>query len=314
MNSTNFFMNAALRRFDYERYCRERSLHPAACPILGDSLVKILALAHKNIFAAPYFHFILSALYIAARAKYAIARLVVGRLRRRLPVHTALDLSLEPLASAPPEHKVHIYADRKKYSFRINDLLSLIHTALTHDMDFISAPLPIKNPYTGIPFRPETLYLVYLRVRESRFAMPHLFENFIKVNQSVRHFGLQNECALREVILKSNVKNFTPKMVQREVRQLFQEMRIFEPKTGGYRPVIAKHELIPVHALDQFKPWLYAYYIHMYSFNPYLRQTAQKSLVKAMIVFLAENPLFGTIQKGLIHTEVLHPVRPIPLA
>lgn len=313
MNSTNVFMSAALRRFDYGLYCSARGLHPSAYPILGDTLVKIMALAHNNVFCAPYSEFINSAIYIAARAKYAIARLIVGRLRRRLPVHTSLDLSLEPLASAPPDHLVHIYADRKKYSFRINDLLSLIHTALTHDTDFISAPLPIKNPYTGITFRPETINIIYLRVRESRFAMPHLFENFIKVNQSVRHFGLQNECALREVILKSNVKNFTPNMVQREVRHLFEEVRIYEPKTGGYRPALPKHDLIPAHALEQFKPWLYAHYTHMYSFNPYLRQTAQKSLLKAMLVFLAENPKFGTVQKGIINTVVKHPVRPIPI-
>lgn len=313
MHSANFFMTASLRRFDYAHYCRARGLHPCAYTLLGGSLLGILSFAHNNIFIAPYFEFILSAVYIAARAKYAIARLVVGRLRRKMPVHTTLDLSLEPLAGARPDHLVHLYADRKKYTFRINDLLSLIHTALTHDMDFISAPLPIKNPYTGVVFRPETIYIVYARVRESRFPMPHLFENFVKVHQSVRVFGLQNECTLRDLILKSNVKNFTPKMVQREVRQLFQEVRIYEPKTGVYRPVVPKHDLIPITALEQFKPWLYAYYTHMYSFNPYLRSVAQKNLIRAMLVFLAENPRFGTVVKGVVNSEVLNPVRPIPL-
>jgi hypothetical protein len=313
MNSNNYFMAAALRRFDYASYCRARGLHPCSYPLPGGTLLSILKFTYDNAFAAPYFAFILDAVYIAARAKYAIARLVVARLRRKMPEHTTADFSLEPLAQAPAHHLIHLYADRKKYTFRISDLLSVIHTALTHSMDFISSPLPIKNPYTGVALRPETLYIVYAWVHESRFFMPHLFENFIKAKQSMRHFTVQNECALREVILSSHIKNMPPKMVHHEVRQLFEEVRIFDTKIGGYRPIIPKHDLLPASCLAHFKPWLYAYFVNLYSFNPYLRQTAQKNLIKAMLVFVAENPTFGSVVKGSVCSQIKKPVRPVPL-
>jgi hypothetical protein len=71
--------------------------------------------------------------------------------------------------------------------------------------------------------------------------------------------------------------------------------------------------LLPASCLAQFKPWLYAYFAHIYSFNPYLRQTAQKNLIKAMLVFVAENPAFGSVVKGSVCSQIKKPVRPIPL-
>ena len=129
----------------------------------------------------------------------------------------------------------------------------------------------------------------------------------------MRHFTLQNECTLRDIILTAHIKNLTPKMVHREVRQLFEEVRIFDTKIGTYRPIIPKHDLLPASSLFQFKPWLYAYFSHMYSFNPYLRSIAQKNLIKTMLVFVAENPAFGSTDKGLVCSKITNPVRPIPL-
>jgi hypothetical protein len=311
MEFGNPFMTAAARKLSYPDYCKARDLHPCVYVVPGKSLSEIVNYA-RGMFVPAFAPYILMVLHRAWRIKTLIRRLVVPHLRRKMPAHTMLDLMMEPLASASPAHLLHIYADRKKYTFRIPEMLSIIDNALTHSTDFVSAPLAVKNPYTGVALSSETLYSIFVRVHESLFFMPPLFHSYVKTNFSLRRFTLLNECVLRDIIVKSTIKNLSPKHVHSEVRYMFEEISVFDTSTGMHRNIMPNPELLPARALDQFSQWLYAYYTHTYSFNPYMRNAATKSLVKAMVKFVHENPKFGRVVKGVVCTELTARIHPIP--
>jgi hypothetical protein len=306
MEASDPFLKAALRTVSYADYCFARGLHPCFYS-LPSTLSGVIQFS-RNIFIKPYSAYILEVLRVASRARFALRRAVVRHLRRKMVAHTTQDLSLSPLSAAPKAHLFSLYADHKKYTFRISDLLSIIHAALTHSMELVSVAVAPSNPYTGVAFRPETLYLIFAAVHESLFFMPPLFHSFVKTNFCLKTFTLRNECALRETIINSMVKNFTPNAAHREIRYMLEEIRVCE----GYktpRTLIPNASMLPAHSLDQFKPWLYAYYTHVYSFNPYMRQAAYKNLVKSMLDFSAKNKKFGMIQNSIVCTEVTHPVQ-----
>ena len=299
-------MKAALRIMPYSAYCQERGLHPCAY-VLPSTLTQVV-LFSRNIFLKPYTSYILDVLRVASRARFALRRAVMGHFRRKMVAHTTQDLSLSPLSAAPNAHLLCLYADHKKYTFRITDLLSIIHAALTHSMELVSVAVAPSNPYTGVIFRPETLYLIFVAVHESLFFMPPLFHNYVKTNFCLKQFTLKNECVLRDTIINSIVKNFTPKDTHREIRYMLEEIRVCENYTKNNRSLIPNASMLPAHTLGQFKPWLYAYYTHLYSFNPYMRQAAYKTLIQSMLEFAAKNKKFGMLLNSIVCTEVLHPV------
>ena len=307
MESADPFIQAALRTVSYSAYCQERGLHP--CVYTLPSTLTEVVLFSRNIFIKPYSAYILNVLRVASRARFALRRKVMAHFRRKMTSHTTLDLSLSPLSAAPKKHLLSLYADNKKYMFRISDLLSIIHAALTHSLELVSVAVAPSNPYTGVAFRPETLYLIFVAVHESLFFMPPLFHSYVKTKFSLKQFTLTNECVLRDTIINSMVKNFTPKDTHREIRYMLEEIRVCENYTKNNRSLIPNASMLPVHTLDQFKPWLYAYYTHLYSFNPYLRQAAYKTLIKSMLEFAAKNKNFGVLQNSIVCTEVVQPVQ-----
>jgi hypothetical protein len=306
MEASDPFLKAALRKVSYTDYCLARGLHPCFYT-LPSTLTGVVQFS-RNIFIKPYSAYVFEVLRVASRARFALRRAVMGHFRRKMVAHTTQDLSLSPLSTAPKAHLFSLYADHKKYTFRISDLLSIIHAALTHSMELVSVAVAPSNPYTGVTFRPETLYLIFVAVHESLFFMPPLFHSYVKTNFCLKKFTLKNECALRDTIIKSMVKNFAPKAAHREIRYMLEEIRVCESYSKHNRSLIPNATLLPAHALDQFKPWLYAYYTHLYSFNPYMRQAAYKNLIKSMLEFAAKNKKFGMLQNSLVCTEVLHPV------
>ena len=57
-------------------------------------------------------------------------------------------------------------------------------------------------------------------------------------------------------------------------------------------PIFLSTNLIPHTILIEFKPLLYHYYHSLYSMNSYYRQLEYNKLIKKIIAFKNENPLF----------------------
>ena len=91
------------------------------------------------------------------------------------------DLCLNKIESGSP-HIIEIFQENKRYLFRLQELLSIINTALTNAPGFFCEPLMIKNPYNNIPFNKSTLYNIYFSIKFNINIYSDLFFKFFRLN------------------------------------------------------------------------------------------------------------------------------------
>jgi len=231
----------------------------------------------------------------AKRQVLVIRRAVVKWARQRRRSQTNVDLSLAPFGS--PSTRMDVFDQGKKYTFKISDMLNLIHSSLTHSIEFICDPVPIRNPYTGLEFRKPTLYSIYVMLRESTYAVPPLFVLYMGVDFDIERFETQYESLLRDYVIKANIENLTPAKRREEIRQMMGVVGVFNPLSNRHEPIFRVLCVRP-DELDQFKPWLHLYFVHLYSLNTYYAHVAFRNLIRAMLHFRQENPTFGYAKKG----------------
>jgi len=224
-----------------------------------------------------------------------LSRLVTKWKRRRMTVHNDTDLLLTPLSSYPETILTTIVDNGQKYVFRIPDLLSLVYNALSAADDrWYAAPTKIKNPYTGLPFSLENIYGIYISVRNSTFKMPVLFSLFVDLGCDIDRFGLQYECLLRDIMIENNVRNLSKPELASEIRYMLRDTTAYSPLEHDEEIIVRIHEAFPDSVLTSvFAPFLVPYYTHKYSLNPFMRHRSGETLVKKLLVFRTENPMFG---------------------
>lgn len=119
--------------------------------------------------------------------------------KKRMISCNTLDLSFSPFTTTC----IELVIQSKKYTFQSNELYRLIVSSLLHAHDFIITPLPIKNPYTGIPFSHDCLYLIYLQI-----PWNPLFYYYAKVNFSLPQLVLQYEGLLVTHLIEKTVFDY----------------------------------------------------------------------------------------------------------
>ena len=72
-----------------------------------------------------------------------------------------VDLCMNDLALYRTHTLIVIMEDRVKYTFRLSDIMKIIHNALTHHYEMFADPQTIKNPYTNKPISEHNLYNIY---------------------------------------------------------------------------------------------------------------------------------------------------------
>jgi hypothetical protein len=182
-----------------------------------------------------------------------------------------------------------IYQDGAKYLFRLSDLMNIMHTALSHSVNFFVDPLFPKNPYTNQPFTNAMLYAIYFKIRESTYRMPKLFQLFYEVGFDIDRFLYENEAIIRDVYISDYVYKTPSSYLKPQVMMMIRKM--------NRKQALRIHKDFPVdHLVNIMKPYLYLYYYHMYSIS----QTDKKyntmfSLQSKMKKFFDFNPQFGRI-------------------
>ena len=174
-------------------------------------------------------------------------------------------------------------------------------------MDLHPSPKPLMNPYTRTAFKRETLYLIFLKIHESRLLMPLLFQQFVKTDFNLKKFKTQNLCTLQDYAILATVDSMTDLAVSCELRDVFSDI-FFHKENSFPSTIIPNAKLIPVKVLVKFKPWLHCYYVYRYSFNPFYKEKAYKALVSNMVKFMLENPKFGSKQNYLVQTDFKKPI------
>ena len=224
-----------------------------------------------------------------------LTRMISRWKHRRMSVHNDSDLLLIPVSSYSPHILTTIIDKGEKYVFKIPDLLNMVFSALTNSEDrWYAAPTKIKNPYTGLPFSLGNIYNIFLAVHESTFRMPALFSIFIDIGCNLTVFGMNYECLLREIMIENNVRNLSKPELSTEIRYMLSNTTAYSPLERDDEIIVRIHEAFPSDIMiSVFKPYLTPYYTHKYSLNPFIRHKSEETLVKKLIVFRKDNPMFG---------------------
>jgi hypothetical protein len=151
-----------------------------------------------------------------------------------------------------------------------------MYSALLHaDIYMISNPIPIKNPYTGIAFTKNMLYLICECIK-----LHPLFYYYRKCGFNCHLFLLQYEGLIRTHLIEKTVNEYTPHQLVRHIEEMLEDITLFDFVTEKYEPIVKMTDIPAKH----LKPLLFHYYFHIYSLNPYQRSVEYKQLVEKLIV------------------------------
>lgn len=224
------------------------------------------------------------------KAYFGFCRLARHFKRSRSRLYDAdTDLYMNPLDNLKNHLVVELYDDstRTRYRFRLSDLMTIAHNALSHSPDFFAEPQTIKNPYTNMPFSKAQLYSIYFRIRESTFQMPILFQQFFAHGMNLYEFCKYNECFIREEAIKTFVRSAPDTQKHYYVLKMLREHR---RELRG----IAIHPGFPQEKLMQaFSCYLHEYLLGSFSLNPALRHHSSKKLKEKLKRFQKLNPTYG---------------------
>jgi hypothetical protein len=191
--------------------------------------------------------------------------------------------------------------DYKKYTFKLFDLANIIFNSLTNsDENFFSTPLVIKNPYTNIKFSVQNLYIIYFCMQKRGMFIHPLFTLFMQENFNLALFSLKHEGLIKEYVIDTSIQKNTDTKTCHELRSMFHELSIYNTYTGTFESILSGVDDIPNNILISFKPLLFHYHHSLFSMNSYYRQVEYNKLLKKIIAFKNENPLFS-----ITHTIVV---------
>lgn len=142
----------------------------------------------------------------AQQTYYAFSKLARIYKFKKYPFVVTEDLSMNTL---DPKHKnTFLLIDNKsKYLFSLNDLISIIETAIGNAPEFFSEPLEPLNPYNKQPFTLATLYNIYFKMKDSNRIISSLFHFFFLENFCSYKFSEHYEHYIRENAIKKYIFN-----------------------------------------------------------------------------------------------------------
>ena len=258
-----------------------------------DKLITYSKYVENNPFVHPCIQkHILRILCGAIHKKNVLTSIFIRYIRNRRVSFSTTDLALNPLSESDPKYLIDIMHNYKKYTFKLFDLANIIFNSLTNSDDHLfSTPLVIKNPYTNIKFSVQNLYIIYFCMQK-RGLFIHLFTLFMQEHFNLGLFSLKHEGLIKEYIIDNSIRKNTDTKTCEELRSMFRELTIYNTYTMEFEPILSGMHIIPDKILIEFKPLLYHYHHSLFSMNSYYRQVEYNKLIKKIIAFKNENPLF----------------------
>ena len=256
----------------YKKLCQEKSL--VYSPHLLDTIIRCMKRPLETVFTNPFlkdFQPILVQIIEHAYMMHGRRRRILMKWRkRRMSSCNTSDLSFSSFG----KDRIELIIDSKKYTFHAYELKQLILSSLLHTEQYmIVDPLPIKNPYTGIPFTKPILYYLYVTLN-----VHPLFFYFAKVGFDPKQFLLQYEGLLRTHLIEKTILEYNDIKVKIVCKKMLEEMTLYNFSTGEYEPIVTMDKI------KQPKPFLLQYYHSLFSLNPYQREIEYKSLIRKLIL------------------------------
>jgi hypothetical protein len=150
--------------------------------------------------------------------------------------------------------------------------------------NFFIEPLVLKNPYTNVPFKKSDLYNIYFFLKQSPILMPILFHNYFLVDFNLRVFRDENENTIRNMYIKSAIRNSTPDILYSNIIRMLKK----------YQPEIIIDKDFPKDILANIMaPYLELFYIIRYSTEEYRIIDATSKILYKLHRLYKHNPAFG---------------------
>lgn len=184
-----------------------------------------------------------------------------------------------------------IYQAGNRYLFNINDLNKIINTSLANSFMFFSTPLPIKNPYTNIPFNKSTLYNIYFFMRFNTDYTNELYNTFYKSNFNLTILLKRHEYMLREYTIEHYIDTSDTDTLHDDIlNMIYMLNQIYMTRDIE----LNIHEDFPKQTLIRvMKPYLRLWINCGYSLIPSKAAYSANLLVRKFRNFVRRNRCFG---------------------
>lgn len=205
---------------------------------------------------------------------------------KKYPYIVTDDLTLNPL-DINNKNTFFLIENKSKYLFSLNDLVSIIETAIGHAPNFFSEPLSPSNPYNNQQFSIATLYNIYFKLKESTRLMSSLFHFFFLENFNKTTFSEHYEPFLRENAIKKYTFNSPYTILHSSVLVML--------SNNMYTRNYIIHKNFPKETLvDIFRPFLFYFFIANYDIKGTTKIFNYKQILNIKLKqFYNYNPAFG---------------------
>ena len=224
--------------------------------------------------------------YKAQKYYHAFSRLAHIFRLKRYKIVVEDDLSLNPLN---PKHRntFILIENKSKFFFSLNDLISIIETAISNSPDFFVDPFWPENPYNKQKLKPSTLYNIYFKMKESGRLISPLFHFFFLEHFQLSNFVEKYESFIREYSIKKFIFNSHYTTLYNPILKML--------KNNKYTKLLKIDKEFPKDKLVEiFRPFLYYYYIFNYDVKGTSKIYNYKLILnKKLKKFYYYNKLFG---------------------
>jgi len=266
----------SIKKFDeeYKQLCEEKKLFysPDLLWTILSTTSTFIDCVSKNIFLKDLQSILIKIGMYSCKLQSSIRRCINRWRKKRILSCNSKDLSFSSFS----DDRIEILIDSRKYTFHPYEISQLIFSSLLNvEIFMIVNPLPIKNPYTGIPFSKHMLYYFYIHLKK----IHPLFYYYAKVNFDLKQFLLQYEGILRTHLIEKTVLEYNDNKLAIVCSKMLEDLILFNFITCKYEPIVTIDKIKP-HLL---KPLLLQYYHSLFSLNPYQREIEYKSLIHKLV-------------------------------
>jgi hypothetical protein len=177
------------------------------------------------------------------------------------------------------------------YWFSPCDLINIIMNAITYSDYLVHVPLDPRNPYTNINFTKTQLYNIYIKLHlETNYILPTLLTKYFLCEFNLKKFQIENECYIREHIIKSHVTNSSFTLLYDDIMEMIEIYFTIDKD-------FPKAVLVEI-----MRPYLYLFYITNYHIRGVKKiYNAKQKLKEHLKIFYKFNPQFG--RKYIINSK-----------
>ena len=211
-------------------------------------------------------------------------------LKTNKSLNEQIDLNFNPISSMNSKYYITLIHNKHKSQFSMFDLIRIINSSLSYELNFFPEPKKIKNPWDNEPFSISNLYNIYFFIKKSNLTMPTLFSRFFESNFDIKHFENYNQFIIKNYII-NNCHLLTDSRKMSYIRSMiatYNRKNIKINNTLNIDKKFPSKRLVEV--MGKFiKPFLLA----NYSYESDIRIKYRMKLNKLLREFKKQNPLFG---------------------